>query len=275
MCLSGRRPVDAHGDLHGSDPPPASGGGVPKKNARRLQLGVKTVRRAVDWPTPPVRASPPRLSSLAPWLVQIEQWLRDHRQLTAKRIRRLLLLASAVSPRTVRRYVAALRRSVTSKEAFVHRAWLQARRWRSTSAQSWVDIAGTLCKVKYLAALPLLERKHRAVAEATALMDWRLAPGVAAGASRTGQAHAQARAGVGPDAAADGDAPGRECRVCSDDRVRASVAAPEDGTAHSPTAAGRSAAGVPAGVRGGAGTGADHRAGSDAGGLGGAVEGSW
>ena len=28
--------------------------------------------------------------------------------------------------------------------------------------QSWVDIAGTLCKVKYLAALPLLERKHRA-----------------------------------------------------------------------------------------------------------------
>ena len=39
--------------------------GVPKKEiARRLQLDVKTVRRAVDRPTPPVRVSPPRAGSL-------------------------------------------------------------------------------------------------------------------------------------------------------------------------------------------------------------------
>ncbi len=66
--------------------------GLPKKEiARRLQLDVKTVRRAVDQPTPPVRVSAPRVSSLDPWRDQITQWLRDDRKLTAKRIRRLLL----------------------------------------------------------------------------------------------------------------------------------------------------------------------------------------
>ena len=72
--------------------------------------------------------------------------------------------------------------------------------------------------------------------------------GLAAGAGRAGHAHAQARSGVGPDAAADGDAPGRECRPCGDGGARASVAAHGDGTVHSPPAAGRSAAGVPAPV---------------------------
>ena len=98
--------------------------GVPKKEiARRLQLDVKTVRRAVGRPTPLSRVSPPRVSSLDPWRDRIERWLREDRKLTAKRIRRLLLpLAGAVSPRTVRRYVAALRRAVRSKEAFVHRS---------------------------------------------------------------------------------------------------------------------------------------------------------
>ena len=92
--------------------------GAPKKEiARRLQLDVKAVRRAVDRPMPPTRVSPPLASSLDPWRDRIEQWLREDRKLTAKRIRRLLLsLAGAVSPRTVRRYVAALCRSVTPKE---------------------------------------------------------------------------------------------------------------------------------------------------------------
>ena len=41
--------------------------GVPKKEtARRLQLDVKTVRRAVGRPTPPARVSPPRPRSLDP-----------------------------------------------------------------------------------------------------------------------------------------------------------------------------------------------------------------
>ena len=52
--------------------------GVPKKEiARRLQLDIKTVRRAVGRATPPGRVSSPRASSLDPWREQIEQWLRD------------------------------------------------------------------------------------------------------------------------------------------------------------------------------------------------------
>ena len=128
--------------------------GVPKKEiARRLQLDVKTVRRAVDQPTPPERVSPPRVSSLDPWREQITQWLRDDPKLTAKRIRRLLLpLAGAVSSRTVRRYVAALRRRVTSKEAFVHRSVAPGTTMEVDFGEAWVDIAGTPRKVKYLVA---------------------------------------------------------------------------------------------------------------------------
>ena len=41
---------------------------VPKKEiARRLQLDVKTVRRAVDQQAAPVRVSPPRARGLDPW----------------------------------------------------------------------------------------------------------------------------------------------------------------------------------------------------------------
>ena len=110
--------------------------GVPKKEiARRLKLDVKTVRRAIGRPTPPVRVSPPRPSTLAPWREQIKQWLCAEPRLTAKRIRRLLLpLAGPLPARTVRRYVAGLRAAGTAKEAFVHRACSPARRWRSTSA---------------------------------------------------------------------------------------------------------------------------------------------
>ena len=65
--------------------------GVSKKQiARRLQLDIKTVRRAVEQPTPPVRASSPRVRSLDPWREQIAQWLDQDRRVTAKRIRRLL-----------------------------------------------------------------------------------------------------------------------------------------------------------------------------------------
>ncbi len=50
--------------------------GVPKKEiARRLQMDVKTVRRAIRRPTPPVRVSPPRPGTLDPWRERIRQWL--------------------------------------------------------------------------------------------------------------------------------------------------------------------------------------------------------
>ena len=115
--------------------------GVSKKEiARRLQLDVKTVRRAVERPTPPARESPARASSLDPWREQIEQWLREDRRLTAKRVQRLLLpLAGAVSPRTVRRYVAALRRSAAPREAFVHRSMLPGSTMEIDFGESWAD----------------------------------------------------------------------------------------------------------------------------------------
>ena len=128
--------------------------GVPKKEiARRLKLDVKTVRRAIGRPTPPVRVSPQRVRSLDPWQKQIEEWLRDDRRLTAKRVRRLLLpLAGPVSQRTVRRYVAALKSEVKPKEAFVHRSALPGATMEVDFGETWVDLAGAPCKVKYLVA---------------------------------------------------------------------------------------------------------------------------
>ncbi len=140
--------------------------GVPKKEiARRLKLDVKTVRRAIGRSTPPVRVSPPRPSALDPWRERVTQWLREEPKVTAKRIRRLLLpLARPVPARTVRRCVAELRAVVSPKEAFVHRSVQPGTTMEVDFGESWVDIAGVFCKVKYL------------VAEATALLDWRLAP---------------------------------------------------------------------------------------------------
>ena len=128
--------------------------GVPKKEiARRLKLDVKTVRRAIGRPTPPVRVSPQRVRSLDPWRKQIEEWLHDDPRLTAKRVRRLLLpLAGPVSQRTVRRYVAALKSEVKTKEAFVHRSALPGATMEVDFGETWVDLAGAPCKVKYLVA---------------------------------------------------------------------------------------------------------------------------
>ena len=111
--------------------------GVPKKEvARRLKLDVKTVRRAIGRPLPPVRVSALRPSTLDPWRAWISQWLSAEPRLSAKRIWRLLLpLAGPVPARTVRRYVAGLRAASSSKEAFVHRSVRPGNhQWRSTSA---------------------------------------------------------------------------------------------------------------------------------------------
>ena len=127
---------------------------VPKKEiARRLKLDVKTVRRAISRSTTPVRVSPPRPGTLDPWRERIRQWLREEPRLTAKRIRRLLLpMAGPLPARTVRRYVAGLRAAGTRKEAFVHRSVLPGTTMEVDFGESWVDIAGVPCKVKYLVA---------------------------------------------------------------------------------------------------------------------------
>ena len=73
--------------------------------------------------------------------------------MTAKRIRRLLLpLAGPVAARTVRRYVAALKSATAPKEAFVHRSVLAGTTMEVDFGESWADIAGVACKVKYLVA---------------------------------------------------------------------------------------------------------------------------
>ena len=85
--------------------------------------------------------------------------------------------------------------------------------------------------------LPLLERKHRAVAEATALVDWRLAPvwqqvrdELAKHTRKPDQEWVRMLRLMETHPAG-----GR--RACGSGRARASVAAPGDGTAHSPAAA--------------------------------------
>ena len=128
--------------------------GVSKKQiARRLQLDIKTVRRAVEQPTPPVRASSPRVRSLDPWREQIAQWLDQDRRVTAKRIRRLLLpLAGPVAARTVRRYVAARRAATSPKEGYVHRSVRPGTTMEVDFGESWAEVAGMPRKVKYLVA---------------------------------------------------------------------------------------------------------------------------
>ena len=128
--------------------------GVAKKQiARRLQLDIKTVRRAVEQPTPPVRASSPRVRSLDPWREQIAQWLDQDRRLTAKRIRRRLLpLAGPVAARTVRRYVAAVKVATAPKEGYVHRSVRPGKTMEVDVGESWAEVAGVPRKVKYLVA---------------------------------------------------------------------------------------------------------------------------
>ena len=218
--------------------------GVAKKQiARRLQLDIKTVRRAVEQPRLPVRASSPRVRSLDPWREQIAQWLDQDRRLTAKRIRRLLLpLAGPVA--AVESWAALNALLITELEADlparhlddgrpVQDAWRLERQHlralpvhrpatcrivarvadkfghvrvdhitysvptRHAYRPVWVKLYHDRVAVavgaevvaqhprafrrgaKVLDArhvLPLLERKHRAVPEATALRSWRLAP---------------------------------------------------------------------------------------------------
>jgi transposase len=129
--------------------------GVPKKQiAQRFGLDVKTVRRALERDEAPVRrTSPPRGRRLDPWRSQIETWLREDRRLTAKRVRTLLLpLAGPVPSRTVRQYVARLRRELFAREAFVHRTHRPGETLEADFGESWAVVADALHKVKFFVA---------------------------------------------------------------------------------------------------------------------------
>ncbi len=128
--------------------------GVPKKEiARRLKLDVKTVRRAIGRPD---RRCACRRSGSGVWTAggsRSRSGCTTTPRLTAKRVRRLLLpLAGPVSQRTVRRYVAALKSEVKTKEAFVHRSALPGATMEVEFGETWVGLAGAPCKVKYLVA---------------------------------------------------------------------------------------------------------------------------
>ena len=128
--------------------------GVPKKQiAERLGLDSKTVRRAVAQATAPARRAVSRPRYLDRWRAQIEQWLRQDRRLTAKRIRRLLLpLAGPVAERTVRGYVARLKAAAAPKAMYVHRSPRPGVTLEVDFGESWAEVAGVLRKVKYVPA---------------------------------------------------------------------------------------------------------------------------
>ena len=128
--------------------------GVPKKQiAERLGLDIKTVRRAVAQAAAPARRAVSRPRHLDRWRAQIEQWLRQDRRLTAKRIRRLLLpLAGPVAERTVRWYVARLKAAAAPKEVYVHRSPRPGVTLEVDFGESWAEVAGVLRQVKYVVA---------------------------------------------------------------------------------------------------------------------------
>ena len=128
--------------------------GVPKKQiAERLGLDIKTVRRAVAQAAAPARRTVSRPRHLDRWRAQIEQWLRQDRRLTAKRIRRLLLpLAGPVAERTVRWSVARLKAAAAPKDVYVHRSPRPGVTLEVDFGESWAEVAGVLRKVKYVVA---------------------------------------------------------------------------------------------------------------------------
>ena len=128
---------------------------IPKKQiARRLGVDVKTVRRAIDTEEASrKRKSPPRGRRLDRFRPQIEEWLHQDPKLTAKRIGKLLRpLAGRLPPRTVREYVALVRRELFLPEAFVHRTHRPGDTMEVDFGESWAMVGGRLRKVKFLVA---------------------------------------------------------------------------------------------------------------------------
>lgn len=125
--------------------------GVPKKElARRFQLDVKTIRRALTQPRSSRRTSPPRRSRMDPFRARIEALLRDEPRLTSKRIGRLLQAEGCtVSARRMRGFIASVRGQLFPKEVFVHRTHVPGKTMEGDFGQSVAVIAGHVTKVWY------------------------------------------------------------------------------------------------------------------------------
>ena len=130
--------------------------GVPKRElARRFNVDVKTVRRAIATGAPPtVRSSPSRGQGLDSHRERIVGLLKQDRKLTAKRIGRLIApgLSRPAAERTVRQYVAEIKRELFVKEAFVHRTHAPGDTMEIDFGESAAFVAGELVRVKFLVA---------------------------------------------------------------------------------------------------------------------------
>lgn len=134
--------------------------GVPKKEiARRLEVDVKTVRRALEQARhPEKRATPKRGRLLDVVRPQVEAWLREEPKLTAKRIGSLLeergLLAVPIGERTVREFVAEVREQlrVAQREAFVHRTHRPGETLEVDFGETWAVIGGEKLKLRFFVA---------------------------------------------------------------------------------------------------------------------------
>ena len=128
---------------------------VPKKEiARRLDLDIKTVRRALEQKVRrEKRRSPSRGSMLDAHRARIEELLRTEPDLTAKRIARLLEGSGRLPrERTMREYVAKMRTQLFAPEAFVHRTHAPGATSEFDFGESRARIAGKVRVVKYMIA---------------------------------------------------------------------------------------------------------------------------
>lgn len=131
--------------------------GVPKRElARRFNIDVKTVRRALQQATPPKRRPTKRPSRMDPFRGQIEELLRTDPDLTSKRVGVLLLQQGCdVRERQRNGYIAKVRRELFPKEVFVHRTHLPGKTMEGDFGQSVARIAGKITRVFYfVASLP-------------------------------------------------------------------------------------------------------------------------
>lgn len=130
--------------------------GVPKKEiSRRMELDVKTVRRAIERSSPPERQQAERRPrALDQYREKIESLLRADRRISAKRIGRLLEQEDqvVVKPRTLRHYVSEVRRELRSREAFVHRTHAPGKTLEVDFGETVAMIGGKRMRLKFLVA---------------------------------------------------------------------------------------------------------------------------
>jgi len=141
--------------------------GIPKKEiARRFDLNIKTVRAAIAHDTAPERReSPRRKRRLDTFRERIEELLRDEPRISAKRIGRLLEPElDGLTFRSVRSYVAELRRGVHPPECFVHRTHKPGKTMEADFGEAWAIVDGERRKIKYLVVTLPASRLHFAKA---------------------------------------------------------------------------------------------------------------